>query len=120
MRIDTWIGNELSTIETDDVWGETFAHWDALVPTDTATAIANATVAILEASQTCDRVHPATCELCSRAAGHDGPCWSHPIAELARAIDAAPKIAAVPFSLTADAAPDAPIRQTDLFGKDRP
>ena len=48
MRIDTWINDELITVETEDVWASTFAHWDALVPTETATAIANATVAALE------------------------------------------------------------------------
>lgn len=52
MRIDTWIGNDLVTVDTDDVWLETFAHWDAIVPTDTAAAIASATVRILTESQT--------------------------------------------------------------------
>ena len=48
MKIDTWINDELVTVDTDDVWLETFAHWDAKVPTDTAAAIATATQAILE------------------------------------------------------------------------
>ena len=47
MRIDTWIGNELVTIELDEVWAETFAYWDGLVPTDAAAAIATATEAAL-------------------------------------------------------------------------
>lgn len=46
-RIDTWIGADLVTVDTDDVWAETFAHWDALVPTETAAAIATATVRLL-------------------------------------------------------------------------
>ena len=50
MRIDTWINGELVTIDTDDVWLDTFAQWDALVPTDTAVAIASATVQCLIAS----------------------------------------------------------------------
>ena len=48
MRIDTWINDELVTIDTDEAWADTFAHWDAKVPTDTAAAIATATQAILE------------------------------------------------------------------------
>lgn len=50
MRIDTWINNELVSVDTDDVWLEVFAHWDARVPTDTAAAIATATQSILERS----------------------------------------------------------------------
>ena len=48
MRITHWIHNELVTIDTEDVWLATFAEWDCLVPTDTAVAIANATVKALE------------------------------------------------------------------------
>ena len=48
MRLDTWINNELITIDTDEAWLDTFAHWDALVPTNMAAAIATATQAILE------------------------------------------------------------------------
>lgn len=51
MRIDTWINDELITVDTDDVWLETFAHWDARVPTDVAVAIAAATVHCLITSQ---------------------------------------------------------------------
>ena len=36
MRIEHWINNELIAIDTEDVWAETFAHWDCLVATDTA------------------------------------------------------------------------------------
>ena len=48
MTINTWINDELITLETDEVWRETFAHWDALVDTDTAAEIATATEAILK------------------------------------------------------------------------
>ena len=48
MRIDTWIHDELVTVDTDDAWLETFLYWDALVPTETAAAIATATQTILE------------------------------------------------------------------------
>ena len=62
MRIDTWIPDvspnghaegtsSLVTIDTDDVWLETFAHWDQLVPSDVAADIATATVRCLIASQ---------------------------------------------------------------------
>lgn len=49
MFVNTWINNELITIDVEDAWGEVFAHWDALVPTDTAERIANAVCAELEA-----------------------------------------------------------------------
>lgn len=52
MTINTWIKNELVTLDTDDVWLETFAHWDALVDTDTAEAIATAVVRTLEERRT--------------------------------------------------------------------
>ena len=48
MRIDTWINNELVTVDTDEVWLRTFAQWDCLVDTSVAAAIATATQAILE------------------------------------------------------------------------
>ena len=55
MVIETWIPSatergvsDLVTIDTSDVWAETFAHWDALVDSDTAAAIASAVVAVLE------------------------------------------------------------------------
>ena len=44
MRIEHWINDALIALDTEDVWAETFAHWDCLVPTDTAAAIATATV----------------------------------------------------------------------------
>ena len=47
MRIEHWINNELITIDTEDVWAETFAHWDCLVATDTASDIATAVVNVL-------------------------------------------------------------------------
>ena len=48
MRLDTWINDELVTVDTDEVWLSTFAHWDCLVDTDVAAAIATATQTILE------------------------------------------------------------------------
>lgn len=54
MCIEHWINNELITIDTDDVWAETFAHWDALVPTAIAERIATATVDVLIASDSPD------------------------------------------------------------------
>lgn len=48
MRIDTWINGSLMTVDTGDVWLETFARWDALVPTDIAEDIATKTVNILK------------------------------------------------------------------------
>lgn len=52
MRIDTWINDQLITVDTDQVWLETFAIWDALVDTDTAAKIAQATVETLIHAQT--------------------------------------------------------------------
>lgn len=37
---DTCINGEVVSIDLDEVWRETFAHWDCLVDTDTAAAIA--------------------------------------------------------------------------------
>ena len=48
-RIDTEINGEIVSVELDDVWRETFAHWDSLVNADTASAIATATERILVA-----------------------------------------------------------------------
>jgi hypothetical protein len=47
MRIEHWIGDDLITMDTDDVWLATFAEWDPLVPTDTAERIATAVVQVL-------------------------------------------------------------------------
>ena len=47
MRIDRWNGNDLETLDTEQVWLETFATWDALTDTDTAADIATATVRAL-------------------------------------------------------------------------
>tara|TARA_R110000868_G_scaffold197718_1_gene443964 strand:- start:609 stop:770 length:162 start_codon:yes stop_codon:yes gene_type:complete len=46
--ISTWINDALVEVDTDTVWAETFAHWDALVDTDTAALIATAVTRILE------------------------------------------------------------------------
>ena len=48
MTINTWIKDELVTVDTEQVWAETFAHWDTLVTTEAAERIATATVAILQ------------------------------------------------------------------------
>ncbi len=55
----------LSPFDTEQVWAETFAHWDCLVDTDTAVAIATAVVSTLEASQTEDD----HCPECARSNG---------------------------------------------------
>lgn len=34
MIVNTWINDELVTFDTEDVWLDTFTHWDALVATD--------------------------------------------------------------------------------------
>ena len=47
MRIDTWIDDELVTLDTEDTWGRVFAEWEQLVPTDIAEQIANETVLTL-------------------------------------------------------------------------
>ena len=46
--IDTWINEALVVMDTETVWADTFAEWDALVDTDTAARIATAVVRILE------------------------------------------------------------------------
>lgn len=48
MKIEHWnYDGALITLDTDEVWADTFALWDCLVPTDTASAIATAVVAEL-------------------------------------------------------------------------
>jgi hypothetical protein len=51
MLINTWINDALVTIDVEAIWAETFAHWDALVDTDTASKIATATQKALRDSQ---------------------------------------------------------------------
>lgn len=50
-RIETWIDDALITLDTNDVWSDTFAHWDCLVDTDMAARIATATVDALLAAE---------------------------------------------------------------------
>lgn len=52
MTIDTWIGNELVTVDVDDAWIEVFLYWDARVDTAVAAEIATATVNILKREAT--------------------------------------------------------------------
>jgi hypothetical protein len=52
MKIDTWIKNELVTIDVDEQWITLFAAYDALVPTETAIAIATAVTDILKTAAT--------------------------------------------------------------------
>lgn len=47
--IDTKIGNDIVSIDLDNVWRETFAKWDCLVDTKTAEAIATCTEKCLTA-----------------------------------------------------------------------
>jgi len=47
--IDLWVNDELHTIDTLEVWTDTFIEWDGLVDTDTAAALATATANIIEA-----------------------------------------------------------------------
>lgn len=54
MIVNTWINNELITLDTDAVWLEVFATWDALTDTETAAAIANAVTRELIAAETRD------------------------------------------------------------------
>lgn len=46
-RLDTWVNNELICVDPDETWMDTFLHWDGMVDTDIAVAIANATADIL-------------------------------------------------------------------------
>ncbi len=48
MRIDNWIDGDLVTIDTAEVWGNTFAEWDQFVDIDTAVHIATATEELLK------------------------------------------------------------------------
>ena len=41
------INGEIVSIEADDIWRDTFAHWDSLIDTDTAAVIATATERII-------------------------------------------------------------------------
>lgn len=47
MIINTWVNDELVTLDTDDVWAREFAEWDAMVDTAVAAAIANEVVRVL-------------------------------------------------------------------------
>ena len=47
--LDTWIDRRLVSLDLDQVWANTFSHWDSLVGTDCAAAIATATEQILRA-----------------------------------------------------------------------
>lgn len=58
MIVETWINDELVTLDTDEVWREQFAHWDALTDTDTAARIASAVQRELEATETRDEAQP--------------------------------------------------------------
>ena len=51
MIINTWIGPELVTLDTEDIWIDVFLEWDTKVDSITAQAIANAVVTALEQSQ---------------------------------------------------------------------
>lgn len=48
MKIETTINDDIVLLDTEDVWLEVFAEWDAKVQTKTAEKIATATVAIIE------------------------------------------------------------------------
>lgn len=49
MTFDVWnTEGYLVRIDTDDVWADTFAHWDTMLSTDEAAAIATATVEALK------------------------------------------------------------------------
>lgn len=49
MTFDVWhIEGYLVRIDTDEVWADTFAHWDTMLSTDEAAAIATATVEALK------------------------------------------------------------------------
>lgn len=48
-RVEHWNhAGECILLDLSDVWSDTFCKWDALVPTDTASAIATAVVRELE------------------------------------------------------------------------
>jgi len=46
--INTWINEALVVMDTETVWADTFAQWDALVDSDKAARIATAVARILK------------------------------------------------------------------------
>ena len=70
MIIDTWIHDELVSVDVEEAWLDTFALWDCLVPSSVAEEIATATSmilrrhALMESERSHTGAHDCTCESC--------------------------------------------------------